>query len=134
MDLKGELMLRKLDDLARGDLIVVTVGLLIALATFGLVSATVENLIMPFIYVLFGQAQFPFLSFGIDGTVFPYDRVVSTAISFIIVCLLAIPLFVLYRRNEGDSTMRDCPECLTPIPSAAKRCPECTAVVTPEPA
>jgi len=123
-------MLRKLDDLARSDLIVVAVGLLLALATFELVRATVENLIMPIIFGLFGQSEFPFLSFTINNTEFAYGFVISAAIAFAIVCLLVIPLWKAHRRYEGESGTRDCPECLTPIPSAAKRCPECTAVLT----
>lgn len=123
-------MLRKLDDLARSDLIVVAVGLLLALATFELVRATVENLIMPIIFGLFGQSEFPFLSFTINNTEFAYGFVTSAAIAFALVCLLVIPLWKAHRRYEGESGTRDCPECLTPIPSAAKRCPECTAVLT----
>ena len=125
-------MLRKLDDLARSDLIVVTVGLLIALAVFELVKAAVENLIMPLIVLIFGQSEFPFLSFMIDNTEFPYGFVISAAIVFAIVCLFVILLWKTHRRYENESGTRDCPECLTPIPSAAKRCPECTTVLTPE--
>ena len=125
-------MLRRLEDLARSDLITVAVGLLIALATFELVKAIVENLIMPIVFALFGQSEFPYLSFAIDNTEFAYGFVISAAIAFVIVCLLVIPLWKAHRRYEGESGTRDCPECLTPIPRAAKRCPECTAVLTPE--
>lgn len=125
-------MLRRLDDLARSDLIIVAVGLLIALATFELVKAIVENLIMPIVFALFGQSEFPFLSFTIDNTAFAYGFVISAALAFVIVCLLVIPLWKVHRQYDGESGTCDCPECLTPIPSAAKRCPECTAVLTPE--
>lgn len=124
-------MLRRLDDLARSDLITVAIGLLIALATFELVRAMVESLILPVIFLIFGQSEFPFLSFRIDNAEFPYGFVLSAAIAFVFVCLLVIPLWKAHRRYDGASGSRDCPECLTPIPSAAKRCPECTAVVTP---
>lgn len=125
-------MLHRLDDLARSDLITVAVGLLMALATFELVRSFVENLIMPVIFSLFGESEFPFLSFTIDNTEFAYGVVLSSAIAFIVVCLLAIPLWKAHLRYDGLSETRDCPECLTPIPLAAKRCPECTAVVTPD--
>jgi large conductance mechanosensitive channel len=125
-------MLRKLEDLLRSDLILVAAGLLIALATFELVRVTVENLIMPVIFLLFGQSEFPYLSFAIDNTEFAYGFVISAAIAVVIVCLLVIPLWKIHRNDGGESGTRDCPECLTPIPSAAKRCPECTAVLTPE--
>jgi large conductance mechanosensitive channel len=124
-------MLRRLHDLARGDLVTVAVGLLLALAAFELVRAFVENLIMPGIYELVGQSEFPFLSFAIGNTNFAYGFVLSAAIAFIVVCLLALPLWRAHLRHEGLSEMRDCPECLTPIPAAARRCPECTAAVTP---
>ena len=125
-------MLRKLDDLARSDLILVAASLLVALATFELVRSTVENLVMPVIFTLFGHSEFPFLSFTIDNTEFAYGFVISAAIAVAIVCLLVTPLWKVHRRHEDQSGTRDCPECLTPIPSAAKRCPECTAVLTPD--
>ena len=121
-----------LDDLARSNLITVAVGLLLALATFELVRSFVENLIMPIIFSLFGDSEFPFLSFTIAHTQFTFGFVLNAAIAFIIACLLAIPLWRAHLRYDGLSETRDCPECLTPIPLAAKRCPECTAVVTPK--
>jgi large conductance mechanosensitive channel len=129
---KGLPLLRKFDDLARSDLVIVAVALLIALATFELVRATVESLIMPLIFLLFGQSEFQVLRFTIDNTEFAYGFVISAAIVVVIVCLLVIPLWKVHRKYEDESGTRDCPECLTPIPSAAKRCPECTAVVMPE--
>jgi large conductance mechanosensitive channel len=125
-------MLRRLEDLTRSDLIIVAVGLLMALATFELVKAIVEDLIMPIIFTLFGQSEFPFLSFTIANTEFAYGFVISAAIAVVLVCLLVIPLWKVHRKYESESGTRDCPECLTPIPSAAKRCPECTAVLTPQ--
>jgi large conductance mechanosensitive channel len=86
---------------------------------------------MPVIFGLFGQSAFPFLSFTISNTEFAYGFVISAAIAVVIVCLLVIPLWRVHRKYESESGTRDCPECLTPIPGAAKRCPECTAVVTP---
>jgi large conductance mechanosensitive channel len=127
-----KLDLRRLDDLARSDLIVVAVGLLIAFATYELVRATVEGLIMPLILLLFGRGEFQVLSFTIDGTEFGYGFVISAAIALAIVCLIVLPLWMIRQKHGDEPGTRDCPECLTPIPSAAKRCPECTAVVTPE--
>jgi len=33
--------------------------------------------------------------------------------------------------EKATQDMRDCPECLSPIPIKAKRCKFCSAVVTP---
>ena len=127
-------MHRKLQDLARSDLIFAAGGLLIALAVFELVRAIAEYLIMPVVVLLFGESEFPFLSFRIDNTDFAYGFVISAAIALLLVCLIVIPLWKARRGDDGAPGTRDCPECLTPIPSAARRCPECTAVVTPDPA
>ena len=127
-------MRRRLQDLARSDLIFAAGGFLIALAVFELVRAIAEHLIMPVVVLLFGESEFPFLSFTIDNTEFAYGFVISAAIALLLACLLVIPLWKARRSYDGAPGTRDCPECLTPIPSAAKRCPECTAVVTPDPA
>jgi large-conductance mechanosensitive channel len=95
-------VLRRLDDLARSDLIIVAAGLLIALATFELVKAIVENLIMSIIFTVFGQSEFPFLSFTIDNTEFAYGFVISAAIAVVIVCLLVIPLWKVHRKYEAN--------------------------------
>lgn len=125
-------MRRKLEELARSDLAIVAGSLLLALAAFELVRSLVENLIMPSVFLLVGQSEFPFLSFRVDNTDFAYGFVVSAALAFVVACLLVIPLWRANRRYDEPSGTRDCPECLSPIPVAAKRCPECTAVVTPE--
>lgn len=131
MSAGARVMFRKIDNLARSDLTIVAVGLLMALAAFELVRAFVENLIMPLIFLLVGKSEFPFLSFTIDNAEFAYGVVLSAAIAFFIICLLTIPLWRAHLKYDGLSEVRGCPECLTPIPTAAKRCPECTAVVTP---
>ena len=124
--------MRRLQDLARSELTFAAAALLVALAVFELVRAIAEHLIMPVVVLLFGESEFPFLSFTIDNTEFAYGFVISAAIAVLLACLLVVPLWKARRSDDGPPGTRDCPDCLTPIPSAAKRCPECTAVLTPE--
>ncbi len=54
----------------KGDLITVAVGLVMALATFALVTALVEDLITPIIAAIVGEPSFGSLSFTINGSEF----------------------------------------------------------------
>jgi large conductance mechanosensitive channel len=125
-------MVRRIRDLAQSDLIAVAGAFLIGLAAFELVRAAAEHLIMPVVVLLFGESEFPFLSFAVDNTEFAYGFVISAAIAFLLACAVVFPLWRSRRADDEDPGTRDCPECLTPIPAAAKRCPECTAVLAPD--
>jgi len=124
--------LGRLDDFARSDLIIAAAGLLIALAVFELIRSFAENMVMPIIFAIFGATEFPFLTLTIGDAELAYGLVLIPVIALAIVCALVVPLWRAHLKYDGLSETRSCPECLTSIPMAAKRCPECTAVLTPE--
>ena len=56
------------------------------------------------------------------------------AIAAVIYFALVLPMGKLEARRAGPSTeapTRECPECLSKIPAAARRCAFCTASVPP---
>ena len=118
----------------KGDLITVAVGLVMALATFALVEALVEDLITPIIAAIVGEPNFNELSFSINGSEFLYGAFINAAITFVSTAA-AIYFFVVvpykaYQERRGISPKtRPCPECASSISVAAKRCPNCTASV-----
>jgi large conductance mechanosensitive channel len=123
----------------KGDLITVAVGLVMALATYGLVSAIVQGLITPIIGAIFGEQNFSYLSFSINGSEFAYGAVISAAIVFVttaaaVYFLIVVPYKAYQDRRGVTAKTRPCPECTSAISAAAKRCPNCTSPVTPEPA
>lgn len=125
------------DFMLKGDLITVAVGLVMALATFTLVGALVEDLILPIVAAIFGEPSFTGLSFSINGSEFRYGAFITAAITFVSIAA-AVYFFVVvpYRayqemRGVPDAT-RTCPECVTTISAAARRCPNCTAALAPE--
>jgi large conductance mechanosensitive channel len=125
------------DFMLKGDLITVAVGLVMALATFALTEALVEDLIMPIVSAIIGEPSFGDLHFTINGSVFKYGAFINAAIVFISTAT-AIYFFVIvpykhYQELKGVSAKtRPCPECTTAISVAARRCPSCTAVVVPD--
>lgn len=121
----------------KGDLITAAVGLVMALATFALTEALVEDLITPIIAAIIGEPNFSELHFTINGSVFLYGSFINALIVFVSTAA-AVYFFVIvpykhYQEMKGVSAKtRPCPECTTAISVAARRCPSCTAVVIPE--
>jgi large conductance mechanosensitive channel len=127
--------------LMRGNIIDLAVGVVIGVAFNAIVQALVKDMITPLIAVLIGnRINFNNLSFPVDGTTFTYGAVINAAVSFLIIAAVVYWLIVapaakvtaLANRNKID-TERPCPECLSMIPVAAKRCMYCTSEVTPVP-
>ncbi|MFT3865827.1 MAG: MscL family protein [Solirubrobacterales bacterium] len=121
----------------KGDLITVAVGLVMALATFALVEALVEDLITPIVAAIVGEPDFGALKFTINGSEFMYGAFINAVIVFIstaaaIYYFVVVPYKVYQEKKGVSAKTRPCPECTTAISVAARRCPACTAVVVPE--
>jgi large conductance mechanosensitive channel len=120
----------------RGNVIDLAVGVAIGAAFGTVVAAITSNLVTPLLAIPGKQASFSNLKFTVSGSVFRYGAVLDALIFFV---LTAAVLFFLVvrpvnhlmsrRKTEPDveATTRDCPECLSSIPLAAKRCAFCTA-------
>jgi len=124
----------------RGNLIELAVAFVLGLAFAALVTAFVADLITPIIAAIFGKPDFSDLDFTINGSRFAYGDFINALITFISIAA-AIFFFVVKpmeaitaRRKPVEASQRECPECLSEIPIAARRCAFCTAEVGPAPA
>jgi len=125
--------------LLRGNLVDTAVGIVIGLAFAALVTAFVADLITPIIAAIFGQHDFSFLSFTINGSRFSYGHFLNALITFVSIAAAVFffvvrPVNALMARRKTeppvDETVRACPECLSEIPVAARRCAFCTSPLT----
>ncbi|MFT4049851.1 MAG: large conductance mechanosensitive channel protein MscL [Solirubrobacterales bacterium] len=124
------------DFISRGNLVELAVAVVIGTAFAKLVDTFVASLITPIIAAIFGKPDFADLSFTINGSVFAYGVFINALITFLSVAA-AIFFFVVKpmnvwaeRAKRGeDPDVKDCPECLSEIPFAAKRCAHCTSQV-----
>ncbi len=123
----------------RGNVIDLAIAVVLGTA-FGLVvKALVADIITPIVAMVFGKPDFGGLSFTINNSHFLYGDLINQIISFVSVAaaiyfIVVKPIEVMQaRRKTGEEapTTRACPECLTDIPLAARRCSACTAAVTP---
>lgn len=120
----------------RGSVVDLAVGIVIGAAFGAVVNALVKDILTPLIAAIFGKPDFSTLSFTIHGSKFAYGDFVNFVIAFILVAaalffFVVKPINVLTARArrepapEPDTTK--CPECLSIIPIAARRCAFCTA-------
>jgi large conductance mechanosensitive channel len=122
----------------RGNLVDLAVAVVIGAAFTAVVNALVSGLITPLIAALGGERDFSELAFTINGSRFAYGEFLNALITFVIVAavvffLVIKPVNLLLDRLRPEpkvgSPTRECPECLSDIPVAARRCAFCTSEV-----
>ena len=126
--------------LLRGNLVDLAVAVVIGTAFTALVNAFVKSLITPLIAAIGGDPDFSGLTFTINGSVFRYGEFFNALITFLIVATVLFffvikPVGALLARTHSEPPVaeatRDCPECMSQIPTGARRCAYCTAALQP---
>ncbi len=117
----------------RGRVVDLAVGIVIGVAFAGLVQSLVANLVTPMLTIP-GEVDFSDLKFTIGGGKFRYGAFLNDLLSFLIVALAVFfgvvrPLGMLQGKAqaERDAAVKECSECLSTIPAAARRCAFCTS-------
>ena len=124
----------------RGNVLDLAVAVVMGAAFGAVVTALVKDLITPLIAALIGKPDFSAIEFTVHGSKFPIGDFINALVSFILIgaavyFLIVLPvnsLIARMRRGEAapDPTTKKCPECLSDIPIAARRCAYCTTVLT----
>ena len=129
----------------RGNVVDLAVAVVVGAAFTAVINSLVKGFITPLITGLTGGKG------DVQGTltidifsmhfVFDWGLIITSLISFVIIAavvffLVVAPINKLMARvkpeEEVDSPAeRECPQCLSAIPAAAKRCKFCTATVKP---
>ncbi len=130
--------------LMQGDLIVIAVGLVIALAFSTLIKAFTDNVITPLVNAA-GGGGVTGLGVHVNGQLLNFGALVSAIIYFIV--FMAVIYFAIvvpyraYSARRGITVFGDpaptkaCPECLSDdLPLAASRCKYCGSSVASAPA
>ncbi len=120
--------------LLQGNLILLAIAFIMGGVFANLLKAFIADLITPIIALIVGKPNFEGLFFTIHHSRFMYGDFVNYALTFIITGF-AVFFFIAkpYQHfQKEDNSVRNCPECTSAIPSAAMRCPMCTAQITPE--
>jgi large conductance mechanosensitive channel len=124
--------------LFRGNLIDLAVAVVIGVAFNAVIQALIADIITPLIAAIAGKPNFGALTFTVHGSQFHYGSFINAVLSFVIIAAVVYYIIVspaaritaLTQRSK-EATERECPECLSSIPVAAKRCMYCTSEVPP---
>lgn len=127
------------DFLLRGNLVDLAVAVVLGAAFGTVVQTLVKDLITPLIAAIGGKPDFSDLSFTINRSHFLYGEFINALVAFVIVAVVVYffvvtPFAALLERfmpKKEVGPTRSCPECLSDIPVAAKRCSFCTSEVGP---
>ena len=130
------------DFILRGNLVDLAVAVVIGAAFGAIVTALVKDLVTPLIAAIGGKPNFANLSFTINKSHFLYGDFLNALITFVIIAAVVFffvvkPVAALLERlmpKKDVGPLRECPECLSDIPTAARRCSFCTSEVGPAPA
>lgn len=125
--------------LLRGNVIDLAVAVVIGGAFGAVVTALVKDLLTPFIAAAVGQPDFSAIKFTVNASEFLIGDFINAIVSFLLISA-AIYFFVVVpvnkltarlRRGEAppDPTTKKCPECLSEVPIAARRCAFCTSAL-----
>ena len=122
----------------RGNVVDLSVAVVMGAAFGAVVSSFVANVLTPLIAAIFGKPDFSALTATLNGAVIQYGTFLNALIAFLLIGV-AVYFFVVLpvnavtaRMNRGeappDPSTKKCPECLSEIPIAARRCAFCASV------
>jgi large conductance mechanosensitive channel len=128
------------DFILRGNVVDLAVAVILGAAFNAIVTSFVKDLLTPLIAAVAGKPDFSALMVKVNGTPVMIGNFLNVTISFLIVATVVyfgvvVPLNALLAKvkkcdTEAAPTTKPCPQCLSEIPLAAKRCCHCTQPVT----
>ena len=125
--------------LLRGNVLDLAVAVVLGAAFGAVVTAMVKDLLTPLIGAIAGKPDFSAMTVTVNGSKLLVGDFLNAVIAFLMMAL-AVYFFVVLpvnamiarlRRGEApaDPTTKKCPECLSDVPIAARKCAFCTSVL-----
>ena len=118
--------------LLRGNVVDLAVAVVIGAAFGTIVNKFVADLVTPLIAAIGGQPNFSAISFTINNSRFLVGDFINAVIAFVIIAaviyfLVIKPMQRLMPKPQVEEApqTRECTECLSSIPVAARRCAYC---------
>src|SRR2546430_13845457 len=121
----------------RGNVLDLAVAVVIGAGFTAVVTALVKDLLTPLIAAIVGKPDFSAIGLTVNGSRLLIGDFLNAVFAFLMVAaagcfLVGLPLNRLVarmRRGEAppDPTTKKCPECLSEVAIAARRCAFCTS-------
>jgi large conductance mechanosensitive channel len=127
------------DFILRGNVVDLAVAVILGAAFNAIVTSFVKDILTQLIAAVVGKPDFKDVVLKLNGTPIYIGNFLNAVIAFLIVAgvvyfAVVLPLNALMARlkkpaPEAPSSMKTCPECLSEIPLAARRCAHCAQPV-----
>ena len=127
------------DFILRGNVMDLAVAFIMGAAFNSIVTSLVKDVLTQIIAAIVGKPDFSALKWDLNGTPIMIGNFLNATIAFVIVAFvvyffMVLPLNSLMARFKGPApeappATKPCPECLSDIPVAAKRCSHCAQLV-----
>jgi large conductance mechanosensitive channel len=126
------------DFILRGNVVDLAVAVVIGAAFTAIVNAMVTDIINPLIAAIVHKPDFSAFLLNINGGIIKYGDFLNALMAFAIIgatlyFLVVLPVNTLMAKFRpkvvAAPTTKPCPECLSDIPLAAKRCSHCAQLV-----
>lgn len=125
--------------LLRGNVLDLAVAVVMGGAFGVVVTALVKDLVTPLIAAVVGSPDFSNIAVTVNGSKLLIGDFLNAVIAFVLLAaavyfMIVLPVNrLLARLNRGeappDPTTKKCPECLSEIAIAARRCAFCTSPI-----
>ena len=123
----------------RGNVLDLAVAVVMGAAFAAVVTALVKDLLTPLIAAIAGSPDFSNMTVVVNGSKLLVGDFLNAIIAFLLMAL-AVYFFVVLpmnsliaRMNRGDAppdpATKKCPECLSDVAIAARRCAFCTSPI-----
>lgn len=123
----------------RGNVVDLAVAVILGAAFNAIVASLVGDVLNPLIAATVGKPDFSGVVFHVGGGLIKVGNFLNAAVSFLIVAsvvyfAIVVPMNALQARLKKTEApaapaTKACPECLSEIPLAAKRCAHCAQPV-----
>ena len=123
----------------RGNVVDLAVAVVMGAAFGAVVTKLVQDLLTPFIAAIVGKPDFSGISFTINNSKFPIGDFINALISFLLIgtavyfgVVLPVTKLLAHMKHKENiaPTTKPCPECLSDVPIAARKCKFCASPLT----
>lgn len=121
----------------KGNVLDMAVGIIIGAAFGKIVASLVSDILTPPIAMIAGKVDFSDVVIPLGSSRIMIGKFLNTVIDFVIVAFAIFMMVSQFSRIKGylepakplEPPTKECPECLSKIPVAARRCAHCTSTV-----
>ena len=126
--------------LLRGNVVDLAVAVVVGAAFGAVVTSLTTNILNPLIAAVVGKPDFSAIAVTLNGSRIQIGIFLNALISFVLIAaaiyfLVVVPMNAVTTRMKrgetaADPTTKRCPECVSEIPIAARRCAFCSSPLT----